>query len=314
MGLLQEARILRDCRDRNIVQLVGICTSGANEDGVPEEAVLVGGVGTLGGWVGGRTFPPLWRRVWAGQGWRLVGRGWGASVRRAWNRPAVPCYDASLGAPPPPPHLTERPCQTMMMLPSVSLAMIPTPPAADRPAPPPLPLQLTEFMEAGDLFRALRWRDHKGRRVFGWAGRCVGGGGGVWGEGGVGGCRLGAQPICVLSHGGPVAHHLPILLLLPPLLLRLPPLLLRLPPLLLLLPPLLLLLPLSPPRGGDSCPCPAAEGQQLPACMHAGMQACRHACLDVGRAGEGAHACQEVQGAHARQEAWGVRGARCWET
>jgi hypothetical protein len=29
-------------------------------------------------------------------------------------------------------------------------------------------VQIQEFMEAGDLFHALRWRDQAGRRVFGW--------------------------------------------------------------------------------------------------------------------------------------------------
>jgi hypothetical protein len=28
--------------------------------------------------------------------------------------------------------------------------------------------QVTEYMEAGDLFRALKWRDEQGRRIYGW--------------------------------------------------------------------------------------------------------------------------------------------------
>eukprot|EP00887_Chlorella_sp_A99_P006860 scaffold2.g6860.t1 len=38
---------------------------------------------------------------------------------------------------------------------------------------------VTEFMEGGDLYRALRWRDRRGCRVFGWSGRRVAGGPGA---------------------------------------------------------------------------------------------------------------------------------------
>lgn len=36
------------------------------------------------------------------------------------------------------------------------------------PALPLCPGQIQEFMEAGSLFQALKWRDQEGRRVFGW--------------------------------------------------------------------------------------------------------------------------------------------------
>lgn len=43
-----QAAILRDMRDRNIVQFVGICM-GAEEEGIPDEAMLVGRRAPLGG-------------------------------------------------------------------------------------------------------------------------------------------------------------------------------------------------------------------------------------------------------------------------
>jgi hypothetical protein len=46
-----QAAILRDMRDKNIVQLVGICM-GSEEEGQPDEAMMV--CGRVGGWAGGQ--------------------------------------------------------------------------------------------------------------------------------------------------------------------------------------------------------------------------------------------------------------------
>lgn len=147
-------------RDRNIVQFVGICM-GAEEEGIPDEAMLVGRgcQGQPGGTAGLQsatltgTCDP-WPAVF--RGLRLpelcsYAQGFPAASPLL-NRPATRCLGGSRAA------QLRRPAG-----PEVVRALRPL-----RPSPHLHPKQIQEFMEAGSLFQALKWRDQEGRRVFGW--------------------------------------------------------------------------------------------------------------------------------------------------
>ena len=160
-----QAAILRDMRDKNIVQFVGVCL-GSEEEGQPDDAMLVRvGASRSAARACMRCYVPE-RACLVGMepSGVVVGGGEGGGGGGAcWGACCCPAR-APLAAPLP------RAASPRMPLSVRPLTPHPHHPHGDPPisSSHTLPLQIQEFMEAGSLFHALRWRDQTGHRVFGW--------------------------------------------------------------------------------------------------------------------------------------------------